>query len=60
MASTFQARLPALIKEDYDFCKVPVDPYPNPAVDRLRKKLKRQRLAHTETAEGDFVVFKAV
>ncbi len=35
-------------------------PYPNPTVEKLRKKLTKQKVPFTEETDGNFIIFKSV
>lgn len=37
-----------------------VPPFLNPLVDKLRKKLKKQKVNFTEVSDGEFITFTAI
>lgn len=39
---------------------IPVPPYDNPAVERLRRKLKQQRVAFMEMEDAEYITFHSI
>ena len=61
----FTATLPVLrtnryIQGQYSARGVETPPYPNPLVEKLRKKLKKQKLNFTEVSDGEFITFTTI
>lgn len=39
---------------------IPVPPYDNPAIERLRRKLKAQRVAFMELEDAEYITFQSI